>query len=602
MNGDFGGGAIGMATRRWVKSSLYALTGVLGAGAVVGCSLKPAAASKPLPPEAVQVQTVRLTEQSIGNRYLGQITPYVTSTLAPGASGRLASLAVRVGQTVTKGEVLARLSSSVSVPAENSANQASVALAGAEAAYQNELNVYNDRLSSEQQVESAQSQVAEEKAALLSAQANLQKAELSATASLDGGGQSGVAALKSAVAAQETALKAAKAELAADEQTYATDSAALSQAKAQFGTITEAQVQTAAQNYQTELSYEQSWQQGGYTGQNPYSAVVEEDDSIYQGLSSGYQTLQQAEQTVTSVASEVSAAKAQVAGDEASLANAEKDMTDSVPAPGSNAAMQIQAGVESAKDAVHQSEVQLQAAQESLKLAEASAADRTTAQASLTQAANALHADEASASAASASLQMQIRDGEIISPISGMVQAVGAQVGEQVGPQTSLVTVASSSPVMATVDVPVGDISKVRPGATMRVYVPSLDRTMTAHVLSIQPKLDSTTEEYPVNLVFSKPDSLGTSGLLPGLEVEAKMVNTASKPVILVPADAVLSLQSGANEVFVLQGDKVHSQMVEIGSVSSNDIQITSGLSVGQKIVVEGQNLLSNGETVKVVS
>lgn len=194
-------------------------------------------------------------------------------------------------------------------------------------------------------------------------------------------------------------------------------------------------------------------------------------------------------------------------------------------------------------------------------------------------------------------LQVDAENGQITTPISGVVQSLGAQVGEQVGPQTNLVTIASTSPEMVTINVPESGIGHVSDGAKVNVSVPSLAENLQGTVKDIHPVLNQNSNEYPVDVVIK-----GThKNLLPGLQVEAQLVNSTKTKIISVPADAVLSLQSGAEEVFVESGGVVHSRIVQVGGMSSQSYQITGGLKVGENIVVAGQNLLSNGDKVHVV-
>ncbi|MFB5190716.1 efflux RND transporter periplasmic adaptor subunit [Alicyclobacillus fastidiosus] len=436
-------------------ASLLIGVGLIAMGGVAGCGLKGASAkSTPIPPEAVSVQTVQLSSQSIGDTYLGTVTPYIQTTLAPAASGKLSQLNVRPGQAVQAGETLASLDPSTVVQQQSTVDQANAAVASAQQQYADAQALYNDNVSAEEQVSAAQSAVSEQAAALKAAKANLQKAQL------------------------------------------------------------------------------------------------------------------QEQQALSGAASD------------------------------SGAAEQAQSAVASAQASLTQAQAQYNAAVASLNEAKKLAADKTQQKQALDNAANALRQDQVQAQSAEKALEVQTQNGRVVSPIAGVVQSVGAQVGQQVGPQTTLITIASTSPVMTTVNVPESDIGNIHAGVAMNVQVPSLNETFTGKVLDVHPQLNQTTNQYPVDITIA-----GThSQLLAGLQVEAQLANSGTKKVMLVPADAVLSMQSGAEEVFVEQNGVVHSRIVQVGAMSSTQYQITSGLEVGDKIVVQGQNLLSDGDKVKVVS
>lgn len=571
-------------------------------GGAAGCGLGGTAAkATPIPPEAVSVETIQMSKQSIGDTYLGTVTPYIQTTLAPSASGELSQLNVRAGQTIKAGETLASLDPSTVVPQENAANQANAAVISAQQQYADAQAMYNDNINAQQQISSAQSAVTEQAAALKTAKVNLQKAQLQEQQTLSGSATTPAdeSALQAVVDADNQALTAAQKQLDVAQSNLTILQQSLATAQAQYGDITEDQVQQAAQAYQDALSHYQSWQQGGYTGTNPYQANMTADQTVYQDLSNGYSTLQQAQQQYNSGTQSVASAQSAVSQAQANLANAKKSVADAAPpASDSNTAQQAKVAVTAAQDSLTQAQAQYDAAVTSLNMAKKIAGDKTQAKQTLDNASSALRQDQVQANADEKTLQVQIQDGKVVSPISGVVQSVGAQVGQQVGPQTTLLTIASTSPIMATVNVPESDIGKFHTGSAINVQVPSLNQTFVGKVLTIHPQLNQTTNQYPVDVTISGKHSQ----LLPGLQVQTQLTDSGSKKVILVPADAVLSMQSGAEEVFVEQNGVVHSRIVEVGAMSSTQYQITSGLKVGDKIVVQGQNLLSDGDKVKVVS
>lgn len=585
------------------KNTLLVAMVVMTGGALSGCGSMQVGKQKfqPLPPEAVAVQTVESTNQSIGDTFLGTVTPYIQTSLAPGASGQLSELNVRVGQMVQTGQVLATLSNATAVPAENSAAQANAALVSAEQAYAAEQALYNDNTSSQQQVISAQNNVSEQKAAVQAAEVNLQKAELQEQGTLGGTATlpQDTTALQQEITSDQSALASAQQELQIAQSNLQLASQTLTTAKQEYGSITESQVEQASQAYQNELSDYQGWQSGGYAGSNPYSNTLTADQTVYNNLNSGYTTLQSDQQQYNQADQSVSQAQSTISSDEAQIANAQKASADDAPpTSSSNTAQQAKANVTAAETSLNQAKVEYAAAVSSLKLAESVADDKTQAKASLVSSENQLQQDKVSVKTAQSSLQVQLQDGQVISPISGVVQSVGAQVGQEIGPSTNLVTIATTNPTQVTVDVPEPDIGKVQKGSSMNVSFPALDETYQGTVLDIEPQLSPSTNEYPVDILISG----NHSDLLQGMQAEAQLQNTAEQKEILVPADAVLSLQSGAEEVFVESNNKVHSEIVEVGTMTSTQYQITSGLAVGQKIVVQGQNLLSDGDTVKVVS
>lgn len=69
--------------------------------------------------------------------------------------------------------------------------------------------------------------------------------------------------------------------------------------------------------------------------------------------------------------------------------------------------------------------------------------------------------------------------------------------------------------------------------------------------------------------------------------------------VIMIPKDAVLIKKHG-NTVFVVKDGKAEEKLVQLGVSQEDKVEITEGLSEGEILVIEGQNLLSDGARVEI--
>ncbi len=71
------------------------------------------------------------------------------------------------------------------------------------------------------------------------------------------------------------------------------------------------------------------------------------------------------------------------------------------------------------------------------------------------------------------------------------------------------------------------------------------------------------------------------------------------KDVILIPQDAVIE-RFGEKVVFVVNRNNAKKRAVILGKESGSDIQIVSGLTVGEKIVVSGQYTIEDDSRVRI--
>ncbi len=74
--------------------------------------------------------------------------------------------------------------------------------------------------------------------------------------------------------------------------------------------------------------------------------------------------------------------------------------------------------------------------------------------------------------------------------------------------------------------------------------------------------------------------------------------------VVLVPRAALVTLDASAHSavIYVVQGDHVVRRSVAIGAVTANDVEIASGIAVGDEVVTRGDSNLRDGDRVLTVS
>jgi multidrug efflux system membrane fusion protein len=116
------------------------------------------------------------------------------------------------------------------------------------------------------------------------------------------------------------------------------------------------------------------------------------------------------------------------------------------------------------------------------------------------------------------------------------------------------------------------------------------------HLLFSGISVDPTSGEVIARVEVPNPDR----ALLPGMFVRARLPRLALKDALTVPQQAVARDASGAASVnVVVSGGKVESRPVTTGDDRDGRTVITKGLKVGDVVIVEGQDRLQPGATVK---
>ena len=205
-------------------------------------------------------------------------------------------------------------------------------------------------------------------------------------------------------------------------------------------------------------------------------------------------------------------------------------------------------------------------------------------------------------SAAAADLaKKRLADTRLDAPISGIIARRAIEVGATVAPGQPALTIVDLDPVRVRVGVPEADVGHVAIGAASTVRIPALDTTFAGRVTLIGVSADPATRSYTVEISVPNP----ARRLRAGMVAEATIQSKEARSAMMVPASAVLhdGGVNGATIVYLLDGDgaRVHSRRVTTGTARGDSLELTSGISAGDRVIVAGQQRLRDGAFVQLV-
>jgi HlyD family secretion protein len=181
--------------------------------------------------------------------------------------------------------------------------------------------------------------------------------------------------------------------------------------------------------------------------------------------------------------------------------------------------------------------------------------------------------------------QAQLGYAEIRSPIDGVVTDRPLYAGEMASPGTPLITVMDISTVIARAHIPQSQAHLLKVGDPATLTVPGASDPIAGKVTVVSPALDpgSTTVEVWVQAV--NPGGR----LKPGTSVRLSVVAETVENAIVVPAAAIITGSDGSTSVMVVDsGARPHKKSAKVGINDGNNVQVTDGLQVGEKVVTIG--------------
>ena len=211
------------------------------------------------------------------------------------------------------------------------------------------------------------------------------------------------------------------------------------------------------------------------------------------------------------------------------------------------------------------------------------------------------------AKAALAAARSQLRDATITAPIAGIIGKRFYETGDMAAPSLPVATVVRMDSVKITFEATESDLGMLKVGQNAIARVRSYpDEKFTGYVTKISPILDPITRMATVEVVIPNPDRR----LKPGMFAEIDITVGSIRDVIVIPRYAVIENTSlvsndGSNKVvknyfvFVVNDSlRAEQRKLDVRYVNHRSIAVNSGVEVGEKFVIAGQNNLRDGVPV----
>lgn len=189
--------------------------------------------------------------------------------------------------------------------------------------------------------------------------------------------------------------------------------------------------------------------------------------------------------------------------------------------------------------------------------------------------------------------RIQLADTEVRAPYSGVVSVRYVKKDQYVGVGTPLFRMFADDPLLCRIQVPEKDLTRVAVGQTARLRVEAFpDREFTARIARIRPSVDGGTGTVAVTL------DVPSRGILrPGMFAAVAVETDQRDGVVVIPRQALV-LDAIGDVVFVVEDGVAHRREVSLGVRSEDRVEVTSGLSEGEALVVLGQDGLADGTPV----
>lgn len=187
---------------------------------------------------------------------------------------------------------------------------------------------------------------------------------------------------------------------------------------------------------------------------------------------------------------------------------------------------------------------------------------------------------------------------EIKSPIDGYILARLTEEGSIIQNGGEIVKIGDLTQALVEVSVSELDLEEISLGKTTRVKLDAFGgETFTGVIRRISPMAEGNTRQFPVEILLGNPQGKIKQGLLARVSFEK------TTPSLVIPEEA-LAVSNSDNTVFVVNQKanppRVISRQVVVGKRNNGKVEIISGLTEGEKIVIRSSQPLQDNQPVRV--
>ncbi|MBC8145881.1 MAG: efflux RND transporter periplasmic adaptor subunit, partial [bacterium] len=193
-------------------------------------------------------------------------------------------------------------------------------------------------------------------------------------------------------------------------------------------------------------------------------------------------------------------------------------------------------------------------------------------------------------------IQAQLDKTQLHAPFAGVIGFRQVSIGSYISPATRIATLSNTNPVKIEFFVPERYQPLVRPGSAITFNVDGARDERTGRVYAIEPRIEQTTRTLQVRATAPNPGGQ----LMPGSFAQIALRLSRTVQAISIPSEAVIPQAGGKTSVFVTKYGVADRRDIEVGLRTERTVQVISGLTPGDTVIVSGVQMVKPGGSIKV--
>ena len=140
-------------------------------------------------------------------------------------------------------------------------------------------------------------------------------------------------------------------------------------------------------------------------------------------------------------------------------------------------------------------------------------------------------------------------------------------------------------------------VGKIQVGSTAKVKIDELNKEINGEIYEISGAAQNATRQFLVKIKMQNPDRELKSGMY-----GTASIDTGAEEGVVIPKESIV-VRGVEQIVYIIKDGKAVAIPIKIVNQNETYAAVTGeGLAVGSELVVDGQNVVQDGEKVKKVN
>lgn len=195
--------------------------------------------------------------------------------------------------------------------------------------------------------------------------------------------------------------------------------------------------------------------------------------------------------------------------------------------------------------------------------------------------------------------QLQLAKMNVVAPFGGVIVDLPYYTAGTLVPSgTEVVSLMSYNKMYLEINLPEKNISDVKIGqeALITNYTLSED-TLIGHISELSPIISTETRTFKGVLEIDNPELK----LRPGMFVKADIITAQKDSTIVIPKEIIMTGNRGKYVFVVGRNSTAEDRWLTIGLQNQESVEVLEGLSVNDRLIIDGYETLRDRSKVKVI-